>query len=128
MIPQTLPPKQRNLAELKTTTVGWRKPHGHFARFATGRNVTKLNLESWVNPWDFFIYSVKIHYFTKLGITKNVYNKLMAIKPKCDKCGQELTKFGAILLSPPDEASTVKKFHLCTSCYEDIETKLKYAK
>jgi hypothetical protein len=32
----------------------------------------------------------------------------MAIKPKCNKCGDELIEFGAILLSPPDEESTVK--------------------
>ncbi len=44
----------------------------------------------------------------------------MAIQPKCDKCGQELTEFGAILLSPPNQDGEVKKFHLCTSCYEDI--------
>jgi len=27
----------------------------------------------------------------------------MAIKPKCDKCGDELKEFGAILLSPPNK-------------------------
>ena len=49
----------------------------------------------------------------------------MAIAPTCDKCGKELTQFGAILFSPPDEASTVKKFHLCVSCYEEIRATLK---
>lgn len=44
----------------------------------------------------------------------------MAIKPKCDKCGKELEEFGGILLSPPDAENTVKKFHLCPSCYEAI--------
>lgn len=41
----------------------------------------------------------------------------MAIAPKCDKCGQELTKFGAILFSPPNQNSEVKKFHICQDCY-----------
>ena len=41
----------------------------------------------------------------------------MAIRPKCDRCGRELKKFGAILLSPPDEQSTVKKYHICIECY-----------
>ena len=40
----------------------------------------------------------------------------MAIKPRCDKCGKELTEFGGILLSPP-QGHTVKKYHLCASCY-----------
>lgn len=48
----------------------------------------------------------------------------MAIKPKCDKCGDELVDFGAILFSPPDEESTVKKFHICKSCYETYEKEL----
>jgi hypothetical protein len=53
------------------------------------------------------------------------YNTYMAIQPKCDKCGLELTEFGGILLSPPDEDSTVKKFHLCKSCYKKIAKNLK---
>lgn len=44
----------------------------------------------------------------------------MAIKPVCDKCGKELTEFGAILLSPPNQDSEVKKFHLCKVCYQEI--------
>ncbi|HMS92287.1 MAG TPA: hypothetical protein PJ993_02410 [Candidatus Saccharibacteria bacterium] len=44
----------------------------------------------------------------------------MAIKPKCDKCGKELAEFGAILFSPPNSKSEVKKFHICVSCYQDI--------
>lgn len=42
----------------------------------------------------------------------------MAISPTCDKCKCELTEFGAILLSPPDENRQVTKFHLCKQCYE----------
>ncbi len=45
----------------------------------------------------------------------------MAIKPICDKCKKELTDFGAILLSPPDKNSKVKKFHLCKICYVKIK-------
>jgi len=48
----------------------------------------------------------------------------MSISPSCDKCGRELTAFGAILLSPPDERDLVKKRHLCPSCYDEIEKEL----
>lgn len=44
----------------------------------------------------------------------------MAIAPKCDKCGKELTEFGAILFSPPNDKSEVKKFHICVNCYHEI--------
>ena len=44
----------------------------------------------------------------------------MAIKPMCDKCKNELTEFGGILLSPPTKENFVKKFHLCKNCYEKI--------
>lgn len=44
----------------------------------------------------------------------------MAIKPVCDRCGKELTEFGAILLSPPNTENTVKKLHLCIDCYEIV--------
>ncbi|GBE19732.1 hypothetical protein BMS3Abin17_00459 [archaeon BMS3Abin17] len=44
----------------------------------------------------------------------------MTIKPICDKCKQELTEFGAILFSPPDENNNVKKFHICKKCYEEM--------
>jgi len=44
----------------------------------------------------------------------------MAIKPICNKCGGELDDFGAILLSPPDKNNSVKKFHLCKFCYQEI--------
>ncbi len=44
----------------------------------------------------------------------------MAIKPICDKCKEELTKFGGILLSPPDEKGMVKKWHLCKRCYREV--------
>jgi hypothetical protein len=49
----------------------------------------------------------------------------MAIKPKCDKCGNKLIDFGAILLSPPDNKSHVIKFHLCKSCYRQVRKTLK---
>lgn len=47
------------------------------------------------------------------------------IKPVCDKCKKELDEFGAILFSPPDEKSFVKKWHLCKECYNDLEKELK---
>jgi len=44
----------------------------------------------------------------------------MAIKPICEKCGEELEEFGAILLSPPDSEGKVKKHHICKKCYEEM--------
>jgi hypothetical protein len=44
----------------------------------------------------------------------------MAIRPVCDKCEKELTKFGAILFSPPDEESKTLKLHVCVDCYKKI--------
>ena len=49
----------------------------------------------------------------------------MAIKPTCDKCGEELKEFGAILLSPPDKQNKVTKFHICKKCYGEIKKDLK---
>ncbi len=49
----------------------------------------------------------------------------MAIAPVCDKCGEEMQDFGGLLFSPPTAESTVQKFHLCKSCYADIEQTLK---
>lgn len=51
----------------------------------------------------------------------------MAIRPVCDKCGEELKEFGAILLSPPDAQSTVKKFHICVDCYGKMMRGMKAA-
>ena len=48
----------------------------------------------------------------------------MAIRPLCDFCGKELTKFGALLFSPP-KGLVGKKFHLCQPCYNKIFKKLK---
>ena len=45
----------------------------------------------------------------------------MAIKPMCDQCGNELSEFGAIILSPPNNKNMVQKFHLCTDCYKKLE-------
>lgn len=44
----------------------------------------------------------------------------MAIKPVCDRCKKELESFGAILFSPPSKNNTVKKFHVCVSCHEEL--------
>ncbi len=45
----------------------------------------------------------------------------MAIKPVCDKCKTELSEFGAILFSPPNDENCVKKFHICKECYNKIK-------
>jgi hypothetical protein len=45
---------------------------------------------------------------------------MMAIEPRCAKCGAELTEFGAILLSPPDREGKVEKLHLCVGCYGEL--------
>lgn len=42
----------------------------------------------------------------------------MAIQPTCDVCKKELTDFGGLLFSPPNEESIVKKYHVCKPCYE----------
>jgi hypothetical protein len=44
----------------------------------------------------------------------------MSIKPKCDKCQEELGDYGAILLSPPTNDRKVTKYHLCKLCYKEI--------
>ncbi len=44
----------------------------------------------------------------------------MTINPICNKCGQELADFGAILLSPPDKDDKIEKFHVCKGCYKEI--------
>jgi hypothetical protein len=49
----------------------------------------------------------------------------MAIKPTCDKCGSELTDYGAILLGPPNMNNEVRKFHICKNCYNEILKLLK---
>tara|TARA_B100000745_G_scaffold260880_1_gene184602 strand:+ start:13031 stop:13180 length:150 start_codon:yes stop_codon:yes gene_type:complete len=49
----------------------------------------------------------------------------MAIKPDCDKCGNELKDFGGILFGPPDKEGTVKKSHLCVDCYNQIKKELR---
>lgn len=47
----------------------------------------------------------------------------MAISPQYDRCGQELSDYGAILLSPPKNNNVVK-YHLCKKCYAFIEKEL----
>ena len=45
----------------------------------------------------------------------------MAIQPKCSACGEELDEPGAILIGPP-EGEIARKSHLCTVCYDEVET------
>lgn len=42
----------------------------------------------------------------------------MAIAPVCDVCKKELKDFGGLLFSPPNEKSTVHKYHICKKCYK----------
>ncbi len=51
------------------------------------------------------------------------------IKPICFKCKKELTRPGAILLSPPnivnlahslESVDCIFKFHLCLECYSKV--------
>lgn len=37
---------------------------------------------------------------------------------KCNSCRNSITIPAALLFSPPDENSNVKKIHLCQECYE----------
>lgn len=43
----------------------------------------------------------------------------------CDVCGTELDEPGAILLSPPDEVSSVIKAHVCRGCWDDLTVTIK---
>lgn len=43
------------------------------------------------------------------------YNK--GLKIKCDKCGEYLTKQGALLFYPPIDGKC-KKEHICVNCFE----------
>ncbi len=47
------------------------------------------------------------------------------IAPKCDKCLQELTDFGALAFSPPNAEGQVTKYHLCVGCFDLLNTWLK---
>ena len=40
------------------------------------------------------------------------------IQPKCNRCGEELNKFGAILLSPPNKKNWIRKYHICRDCFK----------
>lgn len=49
----------------------------------------------------------------------------MAIALVCDLCREELKDFGALLFSPPNTQSEVKKFHVCKPCYKKLITEYK---
>ena len=46
------------------------------------------------------------------------------IRPKSDKCRRELTEYGALAFSPPEEKQDgscereVEKFHICAECWQ----------
>jgi len=39
----------------------------------------------------------------------------------CVRCGNTLSKQGALMFSPPDRDQRVRKIHLCSACWEMIE-------
>lgn len=53
------------------------------------------------------------------------------IKPKCDKCGEELKAYGGLAFSPPetlpDESPSrqVDKLHICVKCWKLLMVWLK---
>jgi hypothetical protein len=72
-----------------------------------------------------FLFQKIVFYFKNSAKPKRIKNNqsiilIMAIKPICDKCKQELEVFGALMFSPPDEKSYVRKGHLCKKCYEEF--------
>lgn len=44
----------------------------------------------------------------------------MSIKAVCFSCGEELTKPGAIMISPPTAGNDVIKYNLCCRCWEQL--------
>lgn len=48
------------------------------------------------------------------------------IKPKCDKCGEELKAYGALAFSPPETkpnescGRAVEKYHICADCWPKL--------
>jgi hypothetical protein len=43
----------------------------------------------------------------------------MALKVKCEKCGEDLIKPGALVFSPP-EGNVCLKFHICEKCWPAV--------
>ena len=46
--------------------------------------------------------------------------KSPVIEITCDQCRHPLTELGALMFSPPNADSTVKKFHICVQCYKNL--------
>jgi hypothetical protein len=50
----------------------------------------------------------------------------MSISPICDFCKKELTDFGGLVFSPPDNNETgnsqVEKLHVCKTCYQGMRS------
>ena len=67
------------------------------------------------------VYAEDLKSLTRKGLWVRVPPPaIMAIKPKCDFCGKELKRFGALLFGPPNKKSVTKKFHVCTACYKKM--------
>lgn len=47
---------------------------------------------------------------------------LLMIDPKCDRCGESMTEFGALYFSPPDKDGRVTKKHICVGCQPLFES------
>ena len=52
----------------------------------------------------------------------------MTITPICSECEKELTDYGGLLFSPPDLSGSVRKYHLCISCYKKHERLIETSK
>lgn len=51
--------------------------------------------------------------------------KTNMIRPKCDKCGEELTAYGALAFSPPEtkpdeSCGGIEKYHICAACWPKL--------
>lgn len=50
----------------------------------------------------------------------------MSISPICDFCKNELTDFGGLVFSPPENTETgtsqVEKLHVCKTCYQGMRS------
>lgn len=49
----------------------------------------------------------------------------MTITPSCDKCGKELSEFGGLAFSPPDDDGKVSKYHICRQCFSEMQKSFK---
>ena len=53
----------------------------------------------------------------KAYVNRKKTEKTGSLEIDCDKCGNRITRPGALLFSPPVD-SGCRKYHLCTECYD----------